>query len=72
MVEKRKPLKYKLTFDDLLSPSEKQMVKIHLVAYELEGVFKRHMSVLFDKLEDELRETFVNNGSANLRLFLEG
>lgn len=71
-IEKCKPLKYKLTYDDLLSASEKQMVQNHIAAYKLDEVFKRHMSVLFDELEDGLRETFVNNGSANLRLFLNG
>ncbi len=72
VIKKVKPLKYEFAFDDVLSPSEKQMVKNHLVAYKLEGTFKRHMSVLFDEQDDGLRERFVNNGSANLRLFLDG
>ncbi|MBE3691776.1 hypothetical protein [Vibrio parahaemolyticus] len=72
MIKEVKPLKYELAFDDVLRPSEKQMVLNHLVAYKLEGAFNRHMSVLFEELDDVLREIFVNNGAANLRLFLDG
>ncbi|QDO82406.1 HNH endonuclease [Shewanella psychropiezotolerans] len=72
VIKKAKPLKYELTFDDALKPSEKQMVENHLIAYKLRDTFNRHMSVLFDEFDDGLRERFVNNGSANLKLFLDG
>jgi hypothetical protein len=71
VIKEDKPLKYELAFDDELMTSEIQMVKNHLVAYKLKGTFNRHMSVLFEELDDELREKFVNNGSANLRMFLD-
>jgi hypothetical protein len=72
VIQKIKPLKYDLVVNDLLSRSEKQMVKNHLVAYKLKGTFNTHMSVIFAERDDELREIFVNNDSANLRLFLQG
>lgn len=72
VIKEFKPLKYELAFDDVLRPSEKQMVLNHLVAYNLEGAFHRHMSVLFEELDDVLREIFVNSSADSLRLFLDG
>ena len=72
VIKEIKPLKYELDFDDELNPPEKQMVENHLRAYKLRNVFSRHMSVLFDELDDELREVFICNGSENLRMFLDG
>lgn len=72
VINQIKPLKYELVVDDSLSPPEKQMVENHLLAYKLKDTFNTHMSVIFEELDDEFREIFVNNGSANLRLFLDG
>lgn len=72
VIKEVRPLMYELDVDDELSPSEKQAVKNHLLVYKLKDTFKRHMDVLFDELDDELRDVFSNNGSANLRLYLDG